>query len=427
MTTVESSQHDNHRSRQTSAMASSTPNLASPTSDAPSPTIPGLPTQSSDGGGESKTLCPTACNGVSRNTSFPSLPTSTQPPSPHRHVSTVFTSNHRKTWQRSLSNYSQDTKRGAGDSQESHQLQDIPSADHSSPSSQSDAEQVRLHSKVTVYTEKPLAKAVTCARPSSGADYGVGDSQDESHGWRDPDSGDTRTVSCRMTMEDEDGGGVKEQSQTAEAGCSHPSCEVTPHPALTCRHPQEQPHGRHHTPCTCSSSPCNSQSSSYRTAGVERDTIELCVYQTGSSPRRQGSNTEAKDKRRSNSTAPTSDPSSSKSSKCGQSVSVLQTGNHSNPVSVSSHRKRKDSDHSTQQSENRAGRHRRRGPHRDPGGDSRGQQQGELPADCPPDTQPLLASPQARPDDRLQSVVPDLCLDNTLVRFHSLDGKDSSR
>ena len=50
---------------------------------------------------------------------------------------------------------------------------------------------------------------------------------------------------------------------------------------------------------------------------------------------------------------------------------------------------------------------------------------GTLPTECPPDTQPLLYMPRVRVEGGSQSGSPDMCVDNTLVRFHSLDSKES--
>ncbi|XP_076440036.1 uncharacterized protein LOC143279775 isoform X2 [Babylonia areolata] len=423
-------------------MTSSAPSLPSPSSDAKQITDVDICSHSSDNdncGKDVMTGCQVTCNGAIPNSSLPAVTSpaqSSSPPSRRKNVSTVFSSNHRKSWQRSLSNYSQDKSRKdstpSPDRRETLELQSRSPqhhADsfHSSATDSSRQENVcRPYSTVVVYADEAASETMASGDPELGQDQsGVGGHGQGVNVGRGQDvlceCGEQvcrcASETCRLLNEQE---GAAEARSAVRAG--NPGGPDTV-PLNLCS--EQDPHRlrHHHTP---PSSANNEATQTSQKPGSQRDSIELSVYP--SSTPSQPSNPTTTSVKVQDSLAEHPKPSTSASPTCNQSVSVLKTGDQSNPVSVSSHRKRKDSDQSgktTSSSEHKDGRQKRKGQPKEQGVGKRVHRQGPRTSDCTPDTQPLLSTPQVRVVGGLHSGSPDLCLDSSLHRFHSLDSREA--
>ncbi|KAL8625618.1 hypothetical protein ACOMHN_043893 [Nucella lapillus] len=394
------------------------------------------------------TRCHVTCNGVIRNSSLPTLSTMSQsssPPNRRKNVSTVFSSNHRKSWQRSLSNYSQERGRKdapSPDNRELHELQSRPLLQPHETDSTESSGSAQPHSIVTVYSDDAARKTSPSDDPELGqGQKGQGRGEDLGRGQdvvvcecgdrvcrcvgersacgarSSEDSFDASRETCRL-LNEEDGEG----RPALESGVLHDSDTGS----LTRCHQQDPHYLRHPSPPSRNND--LSQSSS-RHSGSERDSIELSVYPSSSSSRLDNPPSIAKESASADSLTPQPKPSTSSSPSRNQSVSVLQTGNQSNPVSVSSHRsKPKDSDQarkgSSDAKSHKDGRQKRKGQ-KEQGGGKRIHRQGTRASDGTPDTQPLLTAPQVRVEKGSSSASPDMCLDNSVPRFHSLDSREA--
>ena len=405
------------------------------------------------------TQCHRACNGIIRNTSYPTLssaaatPQSVSDQTVKKSVSTVFSSNNRNSWQLSLSNYGPENTRrecSASGAQESHehqvrsehiQRQGGPLEDTlPDPDTEVDPSPSRHQSKVFVYPEGPSAKAV------------LPDDRKVSHDRKpDLDHEDVLSYACREERVVGCSNGVEtpyhgersgrrgsdspmascclmdEESGSRRASCSVQSPRYKPDSALTwCSH--LEPHQLRQQANTTASSHSHSHS---RSASCGEDYIELSLYQLSCFSHPDIHSCAAQDHGlRVDPVNQHPNPSGSTSQNCDQSVSVQRTSDQSGTVSFSSHGKRKDSERAVRyssDSERTDGHQRRRSQHVDFGGEKRVHELSALSTDCPPDTQPLLYMPRVRVEGASRSGSPDMCVDNTLVRFHSLDSKESHR
>ncbi|KAK7100359.1 hypothetical protein V1264_023327 [Littorina saxatilis] len=440
------------------------------------------------------------CNGVVRNTSYPTLsleatttsaktPTLSQSLSAQnvkKSVSTVFSSGNRKSWQLSLSNYSQENvaRKDSSSSPRKGDLQlktfseqSVPLIRTSSGSKDNYACSPvrRSQSNVIVYSDESASKPLLQDESNlaqgqnvgQGENRAVGQGQNRDLGQgvnRDSgqsqnceigqgyaanfDCGDRTEGDCANDTDNQNYGNkgaegtpspegyqqqqscyvLNEQQQTGSScRVQSPSCH--PGAALTWSNYQEPHQLRHQGPNTSNHSSHNQQHS---TSPGADNSMELSMY-SSTFPNTQicAAGEDSSGHRANSTTQRNAGPSGSANSpNCDQSVSVLQTSGQSESLSFSSQGKRKDSDKTVRYSaeiEWKDGHSRKRNQSRDYGCEKRVRESGTLSSDCVLDTQPLLPVLRVRVDGGSNSGSPDMSMDNQLVRFHSLDSKESYR
>ncbi|KAL8581690.1 hypothetical protein ACOMHN_049246 [Nucella lapillus] len=400
-----------------------------------------------------------ACNGLVRNASLSTITVSSPCPLPHsrsaqnvkRSVSTVFSSNHRRSWQCSLSNYSRDPSPSKEDtpssaqppeSQEVFAVRQGPELEGSAPREGGGGgggggpglDRAQSRSVVVVYPEdravqrcvqdtpKPRPPVVPTVRVTVDGEEeeeevevvcqggGTGAEGSSCAGVHGEKQGSGKESGFRGT-----GVGVSGPpcgSGTGSQGCSGHLLAWSSHaePHHIRHHPPH--HHHHHHRSHSSPSPC----------GVG-DSMEMSLYHVNSSAAQPSLHTDnnrqgphAINQRQTQSRAALQSHS--------QSVSALRTTDHPDPSSHGTNRR--DSERAVRYSSHtdHNGRPKCRLLHREYDGEKEGGVDTTL-CGCPPDTQPLLSPPRVRVEGASSCDNPDMCAENTLLRFHSLDSKDS--